>query len=94
MDLFLIEQMHPVFVTDAKLSTHPIVQTVSNPDEITAIFDEISYKKVYWGKYFFFFYILWIKFIWWNINIVQFICSLLIYLLARDRQLFEWWRTS
>lgn len=46
MDLFLIEQMHSVFVTDAKLSSHPIVQTVSNPDEITAIFDEISYKKV------------------------------------------------
>ncbi|KOC69924.1 Glutamyl aminopeptidase [Habropoda laboriosa] len=45
MDLFLIEQMHSVFVTDAKLSSHPIVQTVSNPDEITAIFDEISYKK-------------------------------------------------
>ncbi|XP_076673132.1 aminopeptidase A isoform X7 [Andrena cerasifolii] len=45
MDLFLIDQMHSVFVTDAKLSSHPIVQTVSNPDEITAIFDEISYKK-------------------------------------------------
>lgn len=45
MDLFLIEQMHSVFVTDAKLSSHPIVQTVNNPDEITAIFDEISYKK-------------------------------------------------
>lgn len=46
MDLFLIEQMHSVFVTDEKLSSHPIVQTVNNPDEITAIFDEISYKKV------------------------------------------------
>lgn len=46
MDLFLIDQMHSVFVTDAKLSSHPIVQIVSNPDEITAIFDEISYKKV------------------------------------------------
>ncbi|CAK9820780.1 Glutamyl aminopeptidase [Anthophora plagiata] len=45
MDLFLIEQMHSVFVTDAKLSSHPIVQTVNHPDEITAIFDEISYKK-------------------------------------------------
>ncbi|XP_006607951.1 glutamyl aminopeptidase isoform X2 [Apis dorsata] len=45
MDLFLVEQMHSVFVTDAKLSSHPIVQTVNNPDEITAIFDEISYKK-------------------------------------------------
>ncbi|CAL7934097.1 unnamed protein product [Xylocopa violacea] len=45
MDMFLTEQMHSVFVTDAKLSSHPIVQTVNNPDEITAIFDEISYKK-------------------------------------------------
>lgn len=45
MEMFLVEQMHSVFVTDAKLSSHPIVQTVSNPDEITAIFDEISYKK-------------------------------------------------
>ncbi|KZC09844.1 Glutamyl aminopeptidase [Dufourea novaeangliae] len=45
MDLFITEQMHTVFVTDAKLSSHPIVQTVNNPDEITAIFDEISYKK-------------------------------------------------
>lgn len=45
MDEFLVDQMHSVFVTDAKLSSHPIVQTVSNPDEITAIFDEISYKK-------------------------------------------------
>nr|XP_031842296.1 glutamyl aminopeptidase-like [Nomia melanderi]XP_031842297.1 glutamyl aminopeptidase-like [Nomia melanderi]XP_031842298.1 glutamyl aminopeptidase-like [Nomia melanderi]XP_031842299.1 glutamyl aminopeptidase-like [Nomia melanderi] len=45
MELFLIEQMHTVFVTDSKLSSHPIVQTVNNPDEITAIFDDISYKK-------------------------------------------------
>lgn len=45
MDLFLVEQIHSVFVTDAKLSSHPIVQTVNNPDEITAIFDDISYKK-------------------------------------------------
>lgn len=46
MDMFLINEIHTVFVTDAKLSSHPIVQNVSNPDEITAIFDEISYKKV------------------------------------------------
>ncbi|XP_076174900.1 glutamyl aminopeptidase isoform X2 [Ptiloglossa arizonensis] len=45
MDFFLIDQIHSVFVTDAKLSSHPIVQSVSNPDEITAIFDPISYKK-------------------------------------------------
>ncbi|XP_033329801.1 glutamyl aminopeptidase [Megalopta genalis] len=45
MDRFPMEQMHTVFVTDAKLSSHPIVQIVSNPDEITAIFDDISYQK-------------------------------------------------
>lgn len=46
MEQFLINEIHDVFVTDAKLSSHPIVQTVKNPDEITAIFDEITYEKV------------------------------------------------
>lgn len=46
MEQFLINEIHTVFVTDAKLSSHPIVQTVKNPDEITAIFDEITYQKV------------------------------------------------
>lgn len=46
MEQFLTDEIHSVFVTDAKLSSHPIVQTVKNPDEITAIFDEISYNKV------------------------------------------------
>ncbi|XP_034934973.1 glutamyl aminopeptidase isoform X2 [Chelonus insularis] len=45
MDQFLIKTLHPVFITDAKLSSHPIVQTVNNPDEITAIFDVITYSK-------------------------------------------------
>lgn len=45
MDQFVVDQVHSVFITDAKLSSHPIVETVTNPDEITAIFDEISYKK-------------------------------------------------
>ncbi|XP_032666261.1 glutamyl aminopeptidase isoform X1 [Odontomachus brunneus] len=45
MEQFLINEIHTVFVTDAKLSSHPIVQTVKNPDEITAIFDEITYQK-------------------------------------------------
>ena len=46
MEHFLTEQLHVAFQTDAKLSSHPIVQTVSNSDEITAIFDVISYNKV------------------------------------------------
>ncbi|XP_015116430.1 glutamyl aminopeptidase isoform X1 [Diachasma alloeum] len=45
MNRFLPETLHPVFITDAKLSSHPIVQTVANPDEITAIFDVITYSK-------------------------------------------------
>ncbi|XP_031783197.1 glutamyl aminopeptidase isoform X1 [Nasonia vitripennis] len=45
MDSFLLDELHPAMVTDSKLSSHPIVQTVSNPDEITAIFDVISYQK-------------------------------------------------
>ncbi|XP_063621809.1 glutamyl aminopeptidase-like isoform X2 [Cydia splendana] len=44
LDQFL-KGMHTVMVTDAKLSSHPIVQTVETPDQITAIFDTISYKK-------------------------------------------------
>ena len=46
MDRFLVDKLHPVLLLDAKLSSHPIVQTVNNPDEITSIFDMISYKKV------------------------------------------------
>ena len=46
MDKFLTASLHPVLATDAKLSSHPIVQTVNNPDEITAIFDSITYDKV------------------------------------------------
>ncbi|CAG7716886.1 unnamed protein product, partial [Allacma fusca] len=30
---------------DGQLSSHPIVQPVSNPDQITEIFDTISYSK-------------------------------------------------
>ena len=31
---------------DATLSSHPIVQPVDTPDQITSIFDAISYAKV------------------------------------------------
>jgi len=37
--------LQPVLVYDAKLSSHPIVQKVESPDEITALFDTISYEK-------------------------------------------------
>ncbi|XP_049868546.1 glutamyl aminopeptidase-like isoform X2 [Pectinophora gossypiella] len=45
LDQFLTRTLHPVLVFDAKLSSHPIVQTVETPDQITAIFDSISYNK-------------------------------------------------
>lgn len=46
MDQFIIADLHPVLILDATLGSHPIVQTVLTPDEITAIFDTISYNKV------------------------------------------------
>lgn len=44
--LFLIDSLHDVLELDATLSSHPIVQNVSHPDQITEIFDTISYNKV------------------------------------------------
>ncbi|XP_032593297.1 glutamyl aminopeptidase-like [Drosophila grimshawi] len=45
LEQFQIIALHPVLVFDAKLSSHPIVQKVESPDEISAIFDTISYDK-------------------------------------------------
>ncbi|XP_033165698.1 glutamyl aminopeptidase [Drosophila mauritiana] len=45
LEQFQIVALQPVLVYDAKLSSHPIVQKVESPDEITAIFDTISYEK-------------------------------------------------
>ncbi|KAH8312019.1 hypothetical protein KR044_009051, partial [Drosophila immigrans] len=45
LEQFNIAALHPVLIFDAKLSSHPIVQKVESPDEITAIFDTISYEK-------------------------------------------------
>ncbi|GLV31099.1 uncharacterized protein CBL_12173 [Carabus blaptoides fortunei] len=44
-DQFLIDELHPVMEFDATLASHPIVQTVITPDQITEIFDSISYNK-------------------------------------------------
>lgn len=46
MEQFTVDVMHKVMITDAKLSSHPIIQNLENPDEITSFFDEISYQKV------------------------------------------------
>ncbi|KAJ8979934.1 hypothetical protein NQ317_003676 [Molorchus minor] len=45
LDQFLTSELHPVLGLDATLSSHPIVQTVITPDQITEIFDTISYNK-------------------------------------------------
>jgi hypothetical protein len=42
-DLILVMQM------DAHTSSHPIVQQVHHPDEISQLFDDISYKKVFYN---------------------------------------------
>ncbi|XP_068219694.1 glutamyl aminopeptidase-like [Palaemon carinicauda] len=42
---FVIDDLQRVMVLDSQLSSHPIVQAVNHPDEITEIFDSISYSK-------------------------------------------------
>lgn len=55
MDQFLCDDLHPVLTFDARKSTHAIIQSVATPDEITSIFDTISYNKVRHSlKYIFF----------------------------------------
>ncbi|XP_076317960.1 uncharacterized protein LOC143229476 isoform X3 [Tachypleus tridentatus] len=44
-DQFLLEDIHPILETDAIITSHPIVQTVNHPDEISGLFDAISYSK-------------------------------------------------
>lgn len=46
MTFILSDDVGPVMELDSKLSSHPIVVTVNHPDEITEIFDAISYSKV------------------------------------------------
>ncbi|KAK4883200.1 hypothetical protein RN001_006519 [Aquatica leii] len=45
MDQFLVETLHSVLSTDSTPASHPIVQTVHTPDQITEIFDSITYNK-------------------------------------------------
>ncbi|CAH1127177.1 unnamed protein product [Ceutorhynchus assimilis] len=45
MTQFQTSDLHSVLSLDATLSSHPIVVTVTTPDEITSIFDTISYNK-------------------------------------------------
>ncbi len=45
-DQFVVDTLLSVLKLDAELSSHPVLQEVSNPDQITEIFDTISYDKV------------------------------------------------
>ena len=46
LDQFVVDDVQPIMVTDAGLSSHPIVVDVRNPDQINEVFDGISYSKV------------------------------------------------
>uniref|UniRef100_A0A1I8P3V9 Aminopeptidase n=1 Tax=Stomoxys calcitrans TaxID=35570 RepID=A0A1I8P3V9_STOCA len=45
LDQFIIADLHGVMKLDATLASHPIVQTVENPNQITELFDSITYSK-------------------------------------------------
>lgn len=45
VEKFVLNEMQKVMYDDALLTTHPVYQTTSQPEEITAVFDVISYKK-------------------------------------------------
>lgn len=42
---FVVNEMHEAFAYDAYLGNHPMTHEVCSPDEITSIFDSISYSK-------------------------------------------------
>ncbi|XP_030719922.2 glutamyl aminopeptidase [Globicephala melas] len=44
-DQMLLEEVLPVQEDDSLISSHPIIVTVTSPDEITSVFDGISYSK-------------------------------------------------
>jgi len=45
LEQFVAADLQPVLRLDAQLSSHPIIQRVDHPDQITEIFDAISYSK-------------------------------------------------
>jgi len=45
LDQFVTDEVHEVFGLDALDSSHPISVEVHHPDEISEIFDTISYAK-------------------------------------------------
>ena len=45
-DQFVVIDLQDVFNFDGLISSHPIYVPVNHPEEISAIFDRISYGKV------------------------------------------------
>ncbi|KYN04893.1 Glutamyl aminopeptidase [Cyphomyrmex costatus] len=45
MEEFPVQVMQNVFVSDSKLSSHPIINNIQNTDDIASFFDDISYQK-------------------------------------------------
>ncbi|KAK3890636.1 hypothetical protein Pcinc_005432 [Petrolisthes cinctipes] len=45
MEQFLTLELHPALALDSLLSSHPINVEVTNPDDVSQMFDTISYKK-------------------------------------------------
>ncbi|KAF8765157.1 Glutamyl aminopeptidase like protein [Argiope bruennichi] len=45
MTKIITTDLQPVMIADSSINSHPIVQHVGHPDEITEIFDRISYAK-------------------------------------------------
>lgn len=44
-DMFVVNELHEVMALDALTSSHKISIEVENPDQISEIFDSISYSK-------------------------------------------------
>lgn len=45
MDEFAAKTAQPVMNFDSSVASHPIVQTANSPDQITELFDTITYSK-------------------------------------------------
>ncbi|KAK3089030.1 hypothetical protein FSP39_000261 [Pinctada imbricata] len=46
LEQFVTEDVQPIMVTDAGVSSHPIILQVDNPDQINEVFDGITYSKI------------------------------------------------
>ena len=47
LDIVVVEDIFPVMVKDALVTSHPVSPKLNHPDEIAESFDQISYNKVF-----------------------------------------------